>query len=641
MRSILSKGYVRRAVFFGMLLLTVMPLISFPFISINNHQIHHTPAIRDGVLDLAGYGFSNRQGVLLDGEWEFYHDRFIISEPGGDVVPDMMVPVPSTWRHYRIDGEALPPTGKASYRLMVRNCPGDQQLLVYIPNISSFYRAYVDGELVSSREDIDGRDTKLEEEGVFRLLLNGAKVPYQSDIEVVIELQSLSIGGLYRTPVLTELEDAYLYRDMRNIIAAAATGAMLVSIGCIVCFMLFRDKLLYSAALVVTDVLVCLRFLSNDEFFEVIRYVVPGFRYYAVSSGLRIATFYLPLIFLFCIKQLFHIPFRNRTIWLMGLYELLLSPVLFWCAFNGWAHLQFFICMAGYLPFVFVGVCLYREVLRGRPYSLLASSSFLFIMGSVMSASLNDSGLLVMSVSLYSPGCFVIALLLQLALFIWRAFEMQLKATEAENLRLRLKDKETSLMLSQIQPHFLYNTLIAIHMMCLEEPEAAARTTLKFATFLRANMRFIRDMNPIPFQQELEHIRNYTDIEEVRFKGRLSMQFEIGTVGFFVPALTIQPLVENAIRHGACKNLDGGSVTLQTFETEAAFCVDVIDDGPGFDTGMLRSPPEDSYGITNIIFRLEEQIRARVRIESSIGRGTQVHIKIPKGGTDDEGNHNR
>lgn len=630
---------VRIAAFLLLLALTMLPLFLLPFWGRSYHQIRNIPALKDGEIDLSGYDFYERPEIPLDGEWEFYYDQLIVSQPQKDQSPVGKVMTPASWISLHLNKATPPDKFKASYRIVLKNCPGNTPLLVYIPNICSQYSAYINGQLVSKKGGMDVQTPGPKKGKSYQPDSRGVMVPHQSNAEVIIELENSYIGGLYLTPVLAEQGRNQLRKEIRNLIAAVCTGIMLVSIGCFICLMVFSDRLFYSAALIFMDILVFLRFLARYEFFDVLKFLFPDICYDTLNSVLWTATFYLPVIFLFCIRQLF--PERRSKLAMLwtGIYELMLSPALFWCAFSSKIRFQFVICLIGYLPFLYTVYCLYQEVLKKRPYSLLVSGSFLFIICSIISAVLNDSGLLIINMSLFSPFCFVIAMLLQLALYIRRSFELQLKASETENLSLRLKDSETSLMLSQIQPHFIYNTLIAIHMMCLEEPRQAADTTMKFANFLRINMRFIKSLNPIPFSQELEHIKNYTDIEEIRFKGRLSMVYEIESSGFSVPALTIQPLVENAIHHGASKNIDNGTVILHTFETDSSICIEVRDDGPGFDMDILNALPEDSYGIKNIQFRLKKQVNGDIRFEAFPGKGTSVLVTIPKGGMTDEGNN--
>ena len=128
--------------------------------------------------------------------------------------------------------------------------------------------------------------------------------------------------------------------------------------------------------------------------------------------------------------------------------------------------------------------------------------------------------------------------------------------------------------------------------------------------------------------QEMEHVHHYINIESVRFPD-MTFSFEMNSNDFLIPALTIQPLVENAIKHGLMKLQTGGTVRVVSYETEIHYCVLVEDNGVGFDMSELLDDRKH-LGIRNIRGRLSAMVNGTLEIESSIGVGTKVIIKIPK-----------
>jgi sensor histidine kinase YesM len=128
--------------------------------------------------------------------------------------------------------------------------------------------------------------------------------------------------------------------------------------------------------------------------------------------------------------------------------------------------------------------------------------------------------------------------------------------------------------------------------------------------------------------QEMEHVHHYINIENVRFPD-MTFSFEMNSNDFLIPALTIQPIVENAIKHGLMKLQKGGTVRVVSYETETHYCVLVEDNGVGFDTGKLLDDRKH-VGIRNIRGRLKAMVNGTLEIESKIGVGTKVLIKIPK-----------
>lgn len=213
--------------------------------------------------------------------------------------------------------------------------------------------------------------------------------------------------------------------------------------------------------------------------------------------------------------------------------------------------------------------------------------------------------------------------------------EMQEKELLVLQLENELKDHKIRYFASQIQPHFLYNTLSSIQEIVLYDSEYASLLIGDFTTYLRSCIKSMVDEKLIPFTQELENIKAYARIEEMRFTDRLKIHYEINAEQFCLYPLSIQPLVENAIRHGIYKRgAAGGEVWVSSSETKEQYLVTVKDNGVGFDAEhVLKSVREKdcgAYGIRNLIYRLEEGMGATVEFQSEMGKGTEVTVRIPK-----------
>ena len=197
-----------------------------------------------------------------------------------------------------------------------------------------------------------------------------------------------------------------------------------------------------------------------------------------------------------------------------------------------------------------------------------------------------------------------------------------------------LQEQRFRILMSQIKPHFLYNTLGAIQAMCYTEPEEAAEATAKFSRYLRGNMDSLSNTELIPFAKELEHTRLYLDLEKMRFEDSLQIQFDIRHTDFMVPALTLQPIAENAVRHGARgKRQALGIVRISSFKDEDCSKIIVQDNGPGFDPEKVARANEEDVeshvGIGNVRERLKTMCGGSLDFESEPGKGTVAIIEIP------------
>ena len=189
-----------------------------------------------------------------------------------------------------------------------------------------------------------------------------------------------------------------------------------------------------------------------------------------------------------------------------------------------------------------------------------------------------------------------------------------------------LEAQKNALMLSQINPHFVYNTLSTIAAMCDSAPNQAKYLTIDFSQYLRRNIDSLNSESLIPFDQEMEHVSCYLKIEKARFRERLNIIYSIQCKDFSVPPLTVQPLVENAIKHGITKKAEGGTVKICTYEENTCYVIEIIDDGVGFDTDAT----ERHVGLQNVRGRIAAMCKGELSIKSTIGIGTRVRIEIPK-----------
>lgn len=203
--------------------------------------------------------------------------------------------------------------------------------------------------------------------------------------------------------------------------------------------------------------------------------------------------------------------------------------------------------------------------------------------------------------------------------------ELLIKRQEKE-----LAEDRIDIMLSQIQPHFLYNSLTTIRQLCDYDPQQAKAAVTDFALFLRANMDSLKSKAPIPFDQELAHVRHYLALEQQRFQERLRVVYDIGCKDFSIPPLTLQPIAENAVRHGVLKREEGGTVTIRTEETDTAYLVTVTDDGVGFPAAPEEPDGRSHVGIENVRSRLASLCGGTLHIKSTAGEGTTAAIIIPK-----------
>ncbi len=195
---------------------------------------------------------------------------------------------------------------------------------------------------------------------------------------------------------------------------------------------------------------------------------------------------------------------------------------------------------------------------------------------------------------------------------------------------LKLQEKQTESMISQIQPHFLYNCITSAVALCRIDPQKAAVMMTNFGKYLRGNLDTFKQKAPIPFKKELEHIEVYLELEKVRFEDKLNVSYDIKAEDFYLPALSVQPIVENAVKHGISASQQGGTVYISSYKKDNEYYIEIKDDGVGFDTNAAPDGGRTHIGLENVRSRIELLTGGTMTVDSQKGKGTTVLIVLPE-----------
>ena len=194
---------------------------------------------------------------------------------------------------------------------------------------------------------------------------------------------------------------------------------------------------------------------------------------------------------------------------------------------------------------------------------------------------------------------------------------------------VQLSKDKFAIMISQIRPHFIFNSLNSIYVLCGRDPEVARKAINDFSSYLRTNIEILENDDLIPAAKELEHLEHYLNLEKLRFGDDLNIEYDIGDINFKIPPLTLQPIVENAVKHGILKRKGGGTVriSIQAKDNMHEICVD--DDGVGFDINSFPADGIQHIGMKNVRERLYLMCHGNLDIQSIPGKGTWIKIQIP------------
>ena len=244
---------------------------------------------------------------------------------------------------------------------------------------------------------------------------------------------------------------------------------------------------------------------------------------------------------------------------------------------------------------------------------------YLFVPGSAMILQLIFYGL-----NLVVLSSILIAVVIYLVIISDQSEKLEAQTKELTELKV-------SILTQQIQPHFIYNTMNTAYLLSENQPEQARSLISDFITYLKSNINALSSRLPLPFAEELKTTRAYADILLKRYRGRFSVEYELNSTDFTLPALTLQPIVENAIKHGVLQSdLPDRKGVIRSDEKEDCWEVSVTDNGPGIGSKAAPSGESTHIGLENVRERLLYISRGTLEVKSRPDEGTCVIIRIPK-----------
>lgn len=316
---------------------------------------------------------------------------------------------------------------------------------------------------------------------------------------------------------------------------------------------------------------------------------------------------------------------RGLTAMLFGIATVLLlvsqfNHMYYWIDEQGYYHRQGGFWLSQIIAVVSmlfnIGYIQYFKKILGKKKTILF---LVLIIGPILALLIQ-----VLIYGIYFALLFAVIATVILLVYIMKEQLEMFYETERELSRM-----QTAIVQSQIKPHFLYNSLTAIAQLCEKDPKKAKKATIAFAEYLRTNMKSLDGCRIVSFEEELAHIKTYLFLEQMRFGEDLKVVMDIQETSFCLPALSIQPLVENAVKWGVGQKEDGGTVTLSVHRENSIVQIQIIDDGVGMQVGVKPTDGRTHLGMENVRKRLTEVCGASMQVESTLGKGTMVTVIIP------------
>ena len=591
-------------------LLALFIIILFVF-NFNYSKIYKSPQIKDGKADFSNIDIPPRDVACnLAGKWEFYYNKWIVTD-GYDGERDGLINIPGLWTYKDFGKGHLPKTGYASYRLILQNVQPDIDIKVYRLYSNCAYRVFINGILNYRSGELSKnvKDTKVT--GV------SAEIhPFRTDgntIEIVIEISATNTGGFNTAPWLAASTTGNSYgsnwRSFNYIALGITTSAVAISI---LTYLFFRYKRDITAPAFMIA-LYC-HFLVSKDMLYVIPLSIPTAMVLQLISA--IVTFVVLIAHFWRNGAKLNRKYVITTSVIAAVFATLSIAFYGTPLISAFSFILFGIGCSYLVPIVLNNK---SDTIQWCVYGTL----FAFLMSVFCFEMCDGLGLLVFGTEFIFTFELMIILACFAVLWLWKLAKAARTAIRASELECELSTVKNQALKAQIKPHFVYNSLTAIQARYRDGLDEGDKAIEQFAKHLR----LITDSNSkdtIPFDDEVRNVLNYFELENLRAKGKLNLLLDLNYTDFYLPVLSLQPLVENAIRHSGIREKQDGYISLSSDKRDNFVIITVSDNGNGFDVTAARA----GVGIENTQKRFE-LLNAQMEIISQPTSGTQVTIKIP------------
>ena len=385
-------------------------------------------------------------------------------------------------------------------------------------------------------------------------------------------------------------------------------------------------------------ILCCLSSLTEIALYH---YHAPGIAIYTVMIiGSLLLLLPLPMLTVYllhyCGESILHSKLLKAVIALMVIYCLVLAGTLItgelWYVTPDWQYYRGPLYPLLPLPLIAILIINFTGTLHRRkklPHKVFLSFLVALVpVSAAMIVQLFVDAFLLVDISYVLSGLSIYSFVLadQIEQDLCRQREIAGQKIEIANQKMEIANQRADIMVLQMRPHFIYNTMMSIYYLCKQDPDLAQLVTLDFTTYLRKNFTAIASTEMISFSSELEHTRAYLAVEQALYKNSLLVVYDTPHTFFRIPPLTLQPIVENAVKHGRDPYIGPLRISILTKKTDSGSEIIVEDSGRGFDPAVTAEP---GIALENIRQRLEMMCCGSMTIRPREGGGTVVTVMIP------------
>ena len=580
------------------------------------------PLVEQGSIDLDNWDLDTHGNVKLDGDWEFYWNQLILPDEFGlaDAQLTGHFPVPLYWNKY--DALNLSSKGYATYRVVISTSNIYDILSIMVSEIYTDYCLYVNGVKIYSHGSFNERPPKYLKPDVFTFSNQ------TNTIEIVLQIKNTAHfnAGVGSSLSLGTTENINKERNAKTAIDLIVFTICICAGFYHILLFLFRKRDYRLLCFSILCFIAATRDLFANESY--IMQIVP---YISFTTGTKIVHSLMPLMVI-CLVSYTYLTYKDEIaekcmFSTIGISIVYLFIVLMTNSYTYTilANYYFVISLCVIMMMFYTAISNYR---KGNSDALIFASGVSFILLGVM----ND--MLYYNKLIDTGYWFSIALtMFSITQSVLLSKQYADLIREKNKLYEKLTELNASFLQAQIKPHFIFNALSTISYMSTKEPFKAKELILDLSDYLRGSFEFNDLSGLTKLSNEINLIKTYLAIEKVRYGDRLKIEYYITKDnGIIIPHFCIQPIVENAVKHGIMTKVEGIIIRISVFNIGSATRIIVEDNGMGMSedkVAAILSGSEKGVGLRNINNRLIHKYGKGLTIKSKVNEGTKIEMMIP------------
>lgn len=589
----------------------------------------YIPRVSKGVLTLTNWSFEKDGNLSLDGEWEFYWNKLLTPDDfqNKPYINASYIKVPGYWNQKISKNIIITGDGYSTYRLTIHSNEDLKDISIKVGAIFSSYKMWIGNKEVLHCGIVG--DNPSDSKSSIEALIGSYEQENSNckDIQIIIQASNFigGKGGILNKIYIGTPKQIQTLRE-NNLTKENYIGAITLFMGLFyIILFLIRRKEKYSLYLGLLCILIFLRglFLGelsiyswfsgyNPEIFFKTSFII-------LSLSLITLLMYYDKMFPFEIHPLL----INITI----IIDMIFNILAFFFSYKIVYWLVYCFEIFSFFVFIILITVTVKVIIKKVEGYMVIVMGVLIMFLSAINDTLCDLHILNGLLSI-TNGIFIY--------LIFQSILLCIKYANTFTANELLYKKELEFLQAEIKPHFIFNVINTIMYFTKKDTDKAYNLLLDFADYLRNHFNFKNTSTLIDLKEELLHLKSYLNLEKARFGDRLKVIFDIPPdISAKIPAFLIQPIVENALKHGILPKEDGGTIKITVSQISKKITIRIEDDGVGMSKERLEGLLDENVhgygiGVRNVNKRLKNIFGKPLKVESIEDIGTTFIMEIPQ-----------